>query len=196
MIDQNTIEQILNRADIVDVIGSKIELKQKGSRHWACCPFHGEKTPSFSVNPAQGTYHCFGCGEGGNAISFVMKYDNLSFPEACRKLAEKMGILIEEKKLTPEQERAHLKREAMWVANEKAQQHFLEKIYSPEGKNALEYAISRWGEEYVKEMGIGFAPNEWQDMVNFAGPKQPEFRNPAGVLTGSQRRKRVLRFLP
>jgi DNA primase catalytic core len=169
MIDQNTIEQILNRADIVDVIGSQIELKQKGSRHWACCPFHGEKTPSFSVNPAQGTYHCFGCGEGGNAISFVMKYDNLSFPEACRKLAEKMGILIEEKKLTPEQEREHLKREAMWVANEKAQQHFLEKLYSPVGKNALEYAVSRWGEEYVKEMGIGFAPNEWQDMVNFAG---------------------------
>jgi DNA primase catalytic core len=169
MIDQNTIEQILNRADIVDVIGSQIELKQKGSRHWACCPFHGDKTPSFSVNPAQGTYHCFGCGEGGNAISFVMKYDNLSFPEACRKLAEKMGILIEEKKLTPEQERAHLKREAMWVANEKAQQHFLEILYSPEGKNALEYAVSRWGEEYVKEMGIGFAPNEWQDMVNFAG---------------------------
>jgi DNA primase catalytic core len=168
MIENNTIEQILNRADIVDVIGSRIELKQKGGRYWACCPFHGEKTPSFAVNPAHSTYHCFGCGESGNAITFIMKYESLSFPEACKALASKMGIAIESKKLTPEEETKQMKREAMWIANEKALEFFKKELYAPSGKAALDYAVSRWGEEYVKEMGIGYAPDKWVAMVNFA----------------------------
>jgi DNA primase catalytic core len=168
MINQTTIDQILNRADIVEVIGSRIELKQNGHRFTACCPFHKEKTPSFHVNPARATYHCFGCGEGGNVISFIMKYENQSFPEACKTLASKMGITVDEKKPTPEEERAQMKREAMWVANDKAQRHFQEMLYTPQGKNALDYAVSRWGKEYVQEAGIGYAPKVGGDMVKFA----------------------------
>jgi DNA primase catalytic core len=168
MIDKATIEQILNRADIVEVIGSRIELTHKGRRHWACCPFHGEKTASFAVNAEQATYHCFGCGESGNAISFVMKYENKSFPEACKTLASKMGIAVEQKKLSPEEEQKQLKREAMWIANEKAHEFYVKEMYKPKNKAALDYAVSRWGEDHVKEMGLGFAPDAWQNMVEFA----------------------------
>ena len=104
MIDERIIEQLLDRADPVDVIGRYVELRKKGSVYWACCPLHQEKTPSFCVNPARGTWHCFGCGRGGNVIGFLMEHEAMNFPEAVRTLARQYGIEVEEQKLTPEQD--------------------------------------------------------------------------------------------
>lgn len=172
MIEEKYIEQILDRADIVDVVGEFVTLTKKGSHYKACCPFHSEKTPSFVVTPARGTWHCFGsCNKGGNAISFLMEHESMNFPEALRWLAKKYHIEIEEVQLTPEQERSRMKKEAMWIANEKAAEFFVECIHSAEGKNALSYAVSRWGEEYVKEMGIGFAPDKWDGLLAWASKK-------------------------
>ncbi len=172
MIEEKYIEQILDRADIVDVVGEFVTLTKKGSHYKACCPFHSENTPSFVVTPARGTWHCFGsCNKGGNAISFLMEHESMTFPEALRWLAKKYHIEIEEVQLTPEQERFRMKKEAMWIANEKAAEFFVECIHSAEGKNALSYAVSRWGEEYVKEMGIGFAPDKWDGLLAWASKK-------------------------
>ena len=161
-------EQILDRADIVDIIGSYVELKKKGTNYQGCCPFHQEKTASFIVNPVRATYKCFGCGEGGNVIGFIMKQETMTFPEAVKLIASKVGITIEETRLTPEQEQARMKRESMFIINAKVAQYFASQIKTDEGKHALSYAVSRWGKEYVEEMEIGFAPNGWSGLFYFA----------------------------
>ena len=97
------IDKIRQAADIVDIIGSYITLKKKGANYWGPCPFHSEKTASFSVSPAKQIFKCFGCGEGGNVFTFLQKYDGLSFPEAVRQLGKKYNIEIPENELTPEE---------------------------------------------------------------------------------------------
>ncbi len=92
MIKQETIEKVLDACNILDVVSGNVNLKRKGVRYFACCPFHQERTASFCVFPETGTYKCFGCGEQGNSVGFVMKHDNLTFPEAIRKLAEHYHI--------------------------------------------------------------------------------------------------------
>ena len=168
MIDERTIEQVLDRADIVDVVGRYVELKKKGAAYWACCPIHQEKTPSFCVNPARGTWHCFGCGRGGNAIGFLMEHEAMTFPEAVRQLGKQYGIEIEDRRLTPEQEQERMKRESMYIINERCAEHFRQNMLKPEHKGALDYITGRWGKEYVEEMGIGYAPDSWDDLLHFA----------------------------
>lgn len=103
------IDKIKQAVDIVDIIGSYITLKKKGANYWGPCPFHSEKTASFSVSPAKQIFKCFGCGEGGNVFTFLQKYDGLSFPEAVRQLGKKYNIEIPENELTPEElEKIHL----------------------------------------------------------------------------------------
>lgn len=168
MIDERIIEQILDRADIVDVIGGYVELKKKGANYAACCPLHKEKTPSFMVNPARGTWHCFGCGKGGNVIGFLMEHDTLNFPEAVRALGKRYGIEVEETKLTPEQEQKRMKRDSMYVINQRCAEHFRANLLNPANKEAAEYVKSRWGERYAEEIGIGYAPDSWNDLLKFA----------------------------
>lgn len=168
MIDERIIEQILDRADIVDVIGGYVELKKKGANYAACCPLHKEKTPSFMVNPARGTWHCFGCGKGGNVIGFLMEHDTLTFPEAVRALGKRYGIEVEETKLTPEQEQQRMKRDSMYVINQRCAEHFRANLLNPANKEAAEYVKSRWGERYAEEIGIGYAPDSWDDLLKFA----------------------------
>ena len=168
MIDERIIEQILDRADIVDVIGGYVELKKKGANYAACCPLHKEKTPSFMVNPARGTWHCFGCGKGGNVIGFLMDHDTLTFPEAVRALGKRYGIEVEETKLTPEQEQQRMKRDSMYVINQRCAEHFRANLLDPANKEAAEYVKSRWGERYAEEIGIGYAPDSWDDLLKFA----------------------------
>lgn len=118
MIDRHSIEQVVDRVDIVDVVSRYVDLKRQGSNYVACCPFHNERTPSFVVNPSRNTWHCFGaCNEGGDAISFVMHYCHLNFPEAVRELAKMVGVQLdetEEKGKTAEQKMNELKRASMW----------------------------------------------------------------------------------
>lgn len=168
MIDERIIEQILDRADIVDVIGGYVELKKKGANYAACCPLHKEKTPSFMVNPARGTWHCFGCGKGGNVIGFLMDHDTLTFPEAVRALGKRYGIEVEETKLTPEQEQQRMKRDSMYVINQRCAEHFRANLLDPANKVAADYVKGRWGEAYAEEMGIGYAPDSWDDLLKFA----------------------------
>lgn len=168
MIDERIIEQILDRADIVDVISGYVELKKKGVNYAACCPFHKEKTPSFMVNPARGTWHCFGCGKGGNTIGFLMEHETMTFPEAVCALGKRYGITVEDEKLTPEQEQARMKRESMFIINQRCAEHFRQNLLLSTNKTAAEYVKGRWGLEYAEEMGIGFAPDKWDDLLGFA----------------------------
>lgn len=168
MIEDKFIEQILDRADIVDVVGQFVELKKRASNYEACCPLHKEKTPSFKVNPARGIYHCFGCHKGGNAISFIMEHEAMSFPEAAKYLAQKYGIAIEEERLTPEQEQKRMKRDSMFVINAKCAEFFVQNLRREDAKDARFYIEKRWGKEYAEEMQIGFAPDDWNALCDFA----------------------------
>lgn len=168
MIDEKIIEQVLDRADIVDVISGYVELKKKGVNYVACCPFHKEKTPSFMVNSARGTWHCFGCGKGGNTIGFLMEHETMTFPEAVCALGKRYGITVEDDKLTPEQEQARMKRESMFIINQRCTEHFRQNLFLSPNKAAAEYVKGRWGLEYAEEMGIGFAPDKWDDLLGFA----------------------------
>ena len=170
MIAQETINAILDRADIVDVVRERVPSLTKRGTDWvACCPFHSEKTPSFHVSPARQTWHCFGaCAEGGNVISFVMKADGLTFPQAVQRLAERYGIDFFEQEESNEERERRLKREAMWGLNERAAAYFAERLYSPEGKRALDYAVERFGEDYVRESGMGFADGARSSFTDWA----------------------------
>lgn len=159
MIPERIIEQVLDRNSIVDVITEYgIQLKRHGrSKYYeCCCPFHGEKTPSFKVDEIKGTYSCFGCGERGNAISFVMKHDGLEFPAAVKVLADKKNIKIEEREETDDEKNSRLEREANLALM--ARVDALYKAMFREDADAQEYAHGRWGAEYCEEEGIGYAP--------------------------------------
>lgn len=131
MISNSDIEKILDRADIIDVVGQFVQLQRAGIRYKACCPFHQEDTPSFMVDQARGLWYCFGaCHEGGNVIKFVEKINNMNFPEACHWLADKYGIEIEDKKeqKNPEEIKEARKRASMFAINEFASQFFLHNL--------------------------------------------------------------------
>ena len=172
MISQSVIEQVRLRADISSVVGDYCDLRKKGSRLGCCCPFHNEKTPSFFLNLNENTYHCYGCGEHGSVIDFVMKKEGLSFVEAIRHLAGKFNIHIEEEedRRTDKEKQEALKKEALLVVYQKVQEYFVNELYrdTPEAQAALAYAIKRWDEKFCKEKGIGYAPNSWQGLIDFA----------------------------
>ena len=174
MITERSIENVLNRVDIVDVVSRYVDLKRKGANWQACCPFHNERTPSFIVNPSRNTWHCFGsCQEGGNAIKFLMRQCNMSFPEAVRELGKMYGVTIEEtdsKEQTAEQTANARKREAMLFAYEALQPFFVSQLSesSEEGRYAYNYATKRWTQDFVNECGIGYAPRNGNLLVQFA----------------------------
>ena len=170
MIANNDIEKILDRCDIVDIVSQACELKRAGARYKACCPFHSEKTPSFIVEPARGTWYCYGsCHEGGNAIKFVMKWQNMSFPEACKWLANKYGIdLEEERKPSADEIRSQRKREALFAVNNFVSNIYLKNLQLPEAKLAVTKIKQRWGDTYPVELGIGFALDNWQQITDAA----------------------------
>ncbi|HEY9551689.1 MAG TPA: DNA primase [Prevotella sp.] len=124
MIDRPTIEKIKDAANIVDVVSEFVSLRKRGANYMGLCPFHNEKTPSFVVSPSRGTCHCFGCGKGGNAVSFIMEHEQLTYPEALRWLARKYHIEIKERELTDEEKREQSERESMFIVNEWTAKYF------------------------------------------------------------------------
>jgi len=170
---EDTVQLIKDAADIAEIIGEHVSLKRAGTNLKGLCPFHSEKTPSFTVNPERKTYHCFGCGEGGDAISFMMNFHRLSFAEALKELARKYQIALPEKPLNPQELEKAQKREALHVANEKAAELFHQLLLSdPGAQKAREYLGKRGiPEEIIKEFRLGFAPDSWNFLVN-ALPKQ------------------------
>ena len=165
------IDKIRQAADIVDIIGSYITLKKKGANYWGPCPFHSEKTASFSVSPAKQIFKCFGCGEGGNVFTFLQKYDGLSFPKAVRQLGKKYNIEIPENELTQEElEKIH-RRESLQVVL-RAATHFFRQHQTD--KNAEKYLTSRGftsGDKILEQYHIGYAPasNKLRDELQRQG---------------------------
>lgn len=164
MLPQKFLDELIYRADIVDVVNRYVPLKRAGSNHVGLCPFHNEKTPSFSVSQDKQFFHCFGCGEGGNVISFIMKVENLPFPEAVRKLASIVGMTVPEDDSGSDRERRE--RERILAANKDAARWFREQMLAPQGQIAREY-LGRRGltAKYVNAFGLGYAPDSWDDFI-------------------------------
>lgn len=150
MIDHSTIERIFDAAQITDVVQEFVTLKRRGVNMLGLCPFHNEKTPSFTVSPAKGIFKCFGCGKGGNAVNFVMEHEHLSYPEALRWLAKKYHIEIEEKEVTPEDIAKQNERESILVVSQYAARQFTENLFH--GHEGMSLGLS-----YFRERGFGDA---------------------------------------
>ena len=169
MIDQSTIDRIYAAADIVEIIGDYVTLKKKGVNYQACCPFHQEKTPSFVVSPSKGFYKCFGCGKGGNAISFVMEQESVSYPEALRMVAKRYGIQIEEREQTKEDVERQNNRESMFALNSWAADYFARYLSgSVEGRSVgMSYLAQKRGftDATIRKFGLGFCPAGGDDMT-------------------------------
>lgn len=180
MIEQKYIDMILDQVDIVNVIGDYIgesNLIRKGRRYWACCPFHSENTPSFCIDENKGTWHCFGkCQEGGNVIGFVMKHEGLPFPLAVKRLLKdylNIDTQNVEVTMTADEEEKQKKKESMFAINEYLCRWFVERIHgsNPDEKAARDYSVNRWGKDYIEESGVGYAPDSWNILVDWAKSK-------------------------
>ncbi|MDE3236331.1 MAG: DNA primase [Bacteroidota bacterium] len=163
MISPQTIEQIKNRIDIIDVIGEYVKLKKRGANYLGLCPFHNEKTPSFTVSPAKELYKCFGCGKSGNTITFLMDHDKLSYAEALKWLAARYNIEIEETQVSPEVKQLQQTADSLYIINNFAQKFFEEKLFnSDEGLQVgMSYLKERgFREEIIKKFQLGYNPSQ------------------------------------
>ena len=155
---EEQIEEVRSRSDIVSVIGKYVRLKRTGSGYTGLCPFHNEKTPSFHVNPARQMYKCFGCGVGGNVLTFVMEYENLTFPEAMEMLAEEAGIDLPKQEMTAQQKQQEGLRQTLLEINKKAARYYFALLKSPRGKIGYDYLTGRGlTDETILHFGLGYA---------------------------------------
>lgn len=162
-ISEDKIEEITSLTDIVDIIGEHLSLKKTGANYTALCPFHKEKTPSFSVSPDKQIYHCFGCGESGDAISFLMKYNNLNFPEAVEHLADKAGIKLDRSKEAIKPDNDYLK--VNYKINREAAIFFHKNLMN--NPNAVKYFENRGIQGKAQQyFGLGYVPDQWHDLLN------------------------------
>ncbi|MEN8116428.1 MAG: DNA primase [Bacteroidota bacterium] len=162
MIDHATIERILDAADVADVVSDFVTLKKRGVNMLGLCPFHNEKTPSFTVSPAKGIFKCFGCGKGGNAVNFIMEHENLTYPEALKWLAKKYNIEVVEKEETEEQKQLKDERESLMIVSGFAQKYFTRYLWEEnEGRTiGLSYFRERsFREDILKKFEVGYAPD-------------------------------------
>ncbi len=170
-IPRETVEQILQAAHIEEVVGEFVTLKKRGSNMWGNCPFHNEKTPSFSVNPARNIFKCFGCGKAGDSAKFLMEHEHFSYPEALRYLAKKYNIKIEEKEQTAEEIMQQSIREKMFNINEFADKYFVDTLWNTEeGKTiGLEYFRERgYFDPIIQKFHLGYSPAEWDAFTKHA----------------------------
>lgn len=171
MIKHEDIVKILEAAQIADVVGAFVPLKKRGANYIGLCPFHNEKTPSFNVNPARGIFKCFGCGEGGDSVSFLMKHEHYTYPEALRWLAERYHIHIEETEATPEEKAAQSERDRVFHVNEFAQKYFQNLLFNDEqGRSTgLSYFEERClREDTIRKWGLGYCKDSWDDFCTAA----------------------------
>ncbi len=166
MIPEDQIEEVKARADIVDVVSDYVALKRRGANYLGLCPFHSEKTPSFTVNEDKGIFYCFGCGVGGNVISFLIKHEALEFPEAVRRLAERYGVKIVESGRGGGGKGTSTERERIIELNRKALAYFREQLFAPGGKEAFSYLDERgFGKAVVEDFRLGYAPESWDGLT-------------------------------
>jgi DNA primase len=171
-IPKETVDQIIHTADILEVVGDYVQLKRQGQNYWACCPFHNEKSPSFSVNPSKGLYKCFGCGKAGGVVQFVMDVEGSSYPEALRGLAKKYGVAVpEEEERTPEEQLIQNERDSQYIVSNWAKDHYHRLLQNTEEGMGVGYA-------YLKERGLnlttiqtfelGYSLDQWDDLLKSA----------------------------
>lgn len=166
------VEEIRTKNDIVDVVSGYVRLQKKGANHWGCCPFHNEKTPSFSVNSVKQMYHCFGCGAGGNVFTFVMNYENYTFPEAIKHLAERVGVNLPELEYTEEMKARESKRARLMEVNKEAAKFFYYQLRTPAGEIGYQYLRKReLSEEIIKKFGLGYSGKSGATLVQYLKQK-------------------------
>ena len=168
MIDRATVDRIYAAANIVEIIGEYVTLKRKGVNYQACCPFHNEKTPSFVVSPSKGLYKCFGCGKGGNAVTFIMEHEGVSYPEALKMVAKRYGIEVKERELTEEEQHRNDDRESMFALNGWAADYFASYLaHDAEGMSVgMTYFRQKRGmtDATIRKFGLGFCPSKGDRM--------------------------------
>ena len=175
MISQSTIQEILSRIDIIDIVGGFVKLKKRGANYLGLCPFHNEKTPSFTVSPSKEIYKCFGCGRSGNSISFIMEHEKYSYVETLKWLANKYGIAIEETFATDEQRQQIQVADSLYIVNQFAQQFFTKQLFeTEEGKDiGLAYFKERgFREDIIKKFQLGYSPEKRDAFTKEALAKQ------------------------
>ena len=181
------IDELLARNPIAEVVGRHVNLRRSGSNMFGLCPFHGEKTASFSVAPDKGIYYCFGCHKGGSAINFVMELEGLSYPDAVRSLAKNCGMEVPEDEQYQSRYRGQ---ERLWALHKEAARFFHSCLYAPAGQNALQYALDRgMTKSTLTKFGIGYAPNSWDELVKAMRQKgytDQELKD-SGLVTVSQK---------
>ena len=168
-VPEEKISEILNTSDIVDIVSESVLLKKSGRNFFGLCPFHSEKTPSFSVNPSKQIFYCFGCGAGGNALAFVMKYHGIGFPEAARMLARKHNITIETETLDPIRKQQIQSRESLFRLNKKVMSYFSGLLKEDSaGKTAAAYLEKRGtSPDIIKQFCLGYSSDRWDGVVSF-----------------------------
>ncbi|MBK8145375.1 MAG: hypothetical protein IPK62_10465 [Bacteroidetes bacterium] len=166
MISRSTIQKVNDAADLLDVVGSYIKLKKRGANYLGNCPFHNEKTPSFTVSPSKGIYKCFGCGKAGNVITFVQEHEKLSYPEAITWLAKRYHIEIEETQVSNAEKEQRLIEESLRIINNFATAYFQENLESIEGKViGMSYFKERgFRKETIDRFQLGYCPEEKTDL--------------------------------
>ncbi|MCE5263004.1 MAG: DNA primase [Deltaproteobacteria bacterium] len=177
-------EEIRRRTDIVSLIGEYVTLRKAGRNYLGLCPFHQEKTPSFNVSPDKQIFYCYGCGEGGDVFSFLMKLNHLTFPEALRQLAGKVGVVIPERSMSPEEKDRYSLGEQIRRVNGLAADYYSRMLQSPAGEGAREYLKKRGiGEEAIGTFRIGLAPEGWRNLCDFLERKgiPPKLVEQAGL---------------
>ena len=181
------LDELVARNPIEDVVGQYVNLKRSGSNLFGLCPFHGEKTASFSVAPDKGIYYCFGCHKGGSVINFEMEIEGLSYPDAVRALAKRVGMEVPEDE---QYQSRYRQQERLWALHKEAARFFHSQLYAPVGANALKYAAGRgMPKSILTKFGIGYAPDSWTALVDWLRSKgytDQELRD-SGLVTVSRK---------
>ena len=174
MIPDDKVSEVRERASILEVVSDYVSLRKSGANYQGLCPFHGEKTPSFNVNPAKGIFHCFGCGVGGNAFSFIMKIEGLAFPEAVKFLAKRVGVTIEERPPTPQEKRRLDEREALYRVNDLAADFYRRVLTKDAAGEAGRRYLERRGVDAAtaEAYRLGFAPDRWDALTRHLEQKK------------------------
>ncbi len=184
---QSFIDELIARNPIEDVVGRHVSLKRSGANMFGLCPFHGEKTASFSVAPDKGIYYCFGCHKGGGVINFVMELEGLSYPDAVRELAKRSGMEVPE---DDQYQSRYRHQERLWALHKEAARFFHSQLYAPAGKAALEYALGRgMTKSTLTKFGFGYAPDSWDMLIKAMKAKgytEQELKD-SGLVTVSQK---------
>ncbi|MBN1574865.1 MAG: DNA primase [Deltaproteobacteria bacterium] len=165
-IPESTISEVIERADILELVEKYVPLKKKGKNFMGLCPFHSEKTASFSVNPEKGLFKCFGCGKGGTALTFLMEMEGMTFPEAVRELGSRYGVMVETVAPTQMDKKKDDKREKLYAVNREAEKYFIETLKGDAGKNAIKYFKEREIDgRTARDFSLGFAAKRWEGLT-------------------------------